>query len=194
MRGDAEYFAQQIGEFRRMVAGVARRMVVRLTSGGVWQATGHLLFGGVRETREIELWPGIGFFARPPKGGTSAEAAVVNLGGQNNPAIIATRDELTRKKVDDVVDDEAAMYNTVARLHVKADGTIEARTHAGVAIKLPTLADVTKIETAIAGATITPGDGGATLKATISAGLATSLHGAAGTTPWPVGTTKLKAE
>ena len=191
---NAEYFAQQIGEFRRALAGSLRRMAVKLTAGGVWQVAGHILFGSDRETRQAELWPGIGIFARPPKGSSSAEAIVANAGGQNNPAIVATRDEETRKKVDDLVDDEGALYNTLARVYVTKDGNIELRTHAGVAIKLPTLADVQKIETAISGATIVPNDGGASLKTTIVAGLATSLHGVAGTTPWPVGTTKLKAE
>lgn len=195
MRGDAQYYAEQIGEFRRQLAGVVRRMTVRITSGGIWQLAGHLLFSGTqRETREIELFPGIGIYARPPKGSSSAEAITINAGGQNNPAIIATRDEATRQKVDDVSDDESAMYNSVARVYVKADGSVEIRTHGGTAIKLPTFADVQKIKTAIAGAAVVALDGGASLKATILAGLASSLGGVSGLEPWPVGTTKLKAE
>jgi hypothetical protein len=65
---------------------------------------------------------------------------------------------------------------------------------AGGAAALPTMDTVAAIAAAIEGATITPGDGGASLKATILAGLASSLHGVSGTDTWPTGTTVLKAK
>lgn len=170
-------------------------MAVRLTSRPLWQVVGHILLDNSTETRNVEVFTGVGFYARPHDNGR-AEAIVIATGGSAGHFVaIATRDEDTRKKVAaDLAENETQMHNDVAILRIKADGSIEARTAAGVAVKLPTLADVTKIGTAIAGATIAPGDGGASLKATISAGLPTSLHGAAGTTTWPVGTTKFKAE
>jgi hypothetical protein len=64
----------------------------------------------------------------------------------------------------------------------------------GGAAALPTMDAVAAIAAAIEGATITPGDGGASLKATILAGLASSLHGVSGTDTWPTGTTVLKAK
>lgn len=185
----AEDYAEQIGEFRRQLFGSIRRMAISLTSGGIWQAVGHLLFDGVKETREIELWPGIGFFARPPRGSESAEAIVVNAGGQNNSAIIATRDEATRQLVDDVADDEAAMFNTLARVHVQDDGTIEARTHAGTAKRLATVEDLEALRDKIIAWIPVASDGGAALKTAL-----TALFGTAPNFEWPDGTTKLKGE
>jgi hypothetical protein len=185
MRGDAEQFAQQIGSFRRELAGMVRRMSVRFTGGGIWQLAGHLLFGSNREAREIELFPGIGIYARPPKGSTSAEAIVANAGGQNNPAVIATRDEAVRAKVNDIAEDETATYNTLARVYVKADGTIEARTHAGAAVALCKHSDMVSLKTQFANWIVVPNDGGGALKT-----LLTTLIG----TGWPFGTTKLKGE
>jgi hypothetical protein len=66
--------------------------------------------------------------------------------------------------------------------------------HDGGADKIPTMADLAKVESAIAGATVVAGDGGASLKATMAAGLPSSLHGEDGSGTWPVGTTVLKAK
>lgn len=146
MKYTAEDFANQIGEFRRKMAGMVRRMVVKLSDGGVWQVAGHLLFEGQREAPPAENYPGIGFAARPPAG-TSAEAIVVQVGGANQPAIVGLRDEATRAKVSTIVADEAVVYNSVARVYVKADGTIEIRSHAGAAVALATKADVDNVAT-----------------------------------------------
>lgn len=132
MKYTAEDFANQIGEFRRKMAGMVRRMVVKLSDGGVWQVAGHLLFEGQREAPPAENYPGIGFAARPPAG-TSAEAIVVQVGGANQPAIVGLRDEATRAKVSDIAANETAAYNSLVRAYLKASGTIELRTHAGVA-------------------------------------------------------------
>lgn len=197
MKWTAEDFAREIGEFRRRVAGVARRLTVRMTESGVWMLAGHILFDDVRETREVELWPGIGFFARPPRGDT-AEAVVLNLGGQNNPAIVATRDEATRTKVDDLAEDETALFNSAARVHVKANGTIEARTHTGTAVALATKADVDALAAYVAKQFATSGTGHThTLASGGTVTLTTVPTGAAGTgsgVPAAAGTQKLKGE
>lgn len=184
MRYTAEDFAIQVGAFRRQMAGLARRMLVTLTGGGVWQVIGHVLFDSQRETRQVENYPGIGFAARPPKGTTSAEAVVIQLGGQNNPAIVATRDEAARAKVADIVENESTAYNTVARVHVKADGSIEARTHAGVALELATKAD---LEFLLAKITSNAGAG-------IGFGAALNADLVGASPSWPRGTKKLKGE
>lgn len=77
---------------------------------------------------------------------------------------------------------------------VIVNGEVFVHDGSGGAVALALKSDVSKIESAISGATITAGDGGATLKTTISAGLATSLHGISGLDTWPVGTTILKAK
>lgn len=134
----AEDFAAQIGAFRREVAGIVRRVVVTRSTGGIWQMLGHALFDASRkETREVENYPGIGLAARPPDNG-QAEAIVVNVGGPNNPAMVATRDEATRAKVNDVKPDETTTYNSAVRLHAKANGTIELRAHASPVVE-PTI-------------------------------------------------------
>jgi len=141
MKYTAQDFAEMIGSFRRQFGGLIRRMSVKLTTGGVWQVAGHLLFDNRREAPPAENYPGIGFSARPPAN-DSAEAIVVQVGGSNQPAIVATRDEATRAKVADIVVDEAVVYNSVARVYVKADGTIEIRTHGGAAARLALKSDV----------------------------------------------------
>ena len=120
MKWTAEEFAQQIGGFRRQLAGIVRRMAVKVTEGGVWQVAGHLLFDGQRETVPAENYPGIGLAARPPAS-DAVEAVVVQIGGQNQPAIVGLRDEATRAKVSDLVADEAALYNTLVQIEQLAD-------------------------------------------------------------------------
>lgn len=188
MKYTAEDFANQIGEFRRKMAGMVRRMVVKLSDGGVWQVAGHLLFEGQREAPPAENYPGIGFAARPPAG-TSAEAIVVQVGGANQPAIVGLRDEATRAKVSAIVADEAVVYNSVARVYVKADGTIEIRSHAGAAVLLATKQDLIDLRTKLLSWVPVAGDGGAALKTILTAWL-----GAGPVFPWPVGTSKLKGE
>ncbi len=131
----------QIGTKNRDTLGMIRRMVVTVTSGPFWQAVGLLLLdGATKETLPTEVFPGIGFFARPAPG-ANAEAIVVHAGGRSNPAIVATRDEATRKKMASIGQDETAAFNTKCGVYWKKDGTIEARSAAGTAVKLPTMAD-----------------------------------------------------
>lgn len=121
-------------------------MAIDLTEGVLWRVLGFLLEGGRREQARVEVFPGIGFYARPPASG-KPEAIVLNVGGAEHPVVVATRDEKTRAAaVADVAADESAQFNTAARVHVKADGTIEARTHGGVAIALPTMADIAALK------------------------------------------------
>lgn len=123
----AEDFAVQIGSFRREVAGRVRRFLVTLTSDVLWQLTGHSLIDPTEiEVRSVEVFPGIGFFARPPEGSESAEAISLTVGGSNSPAIVATRDEATRQaSAGDLDADSAAMFNTLCRVHCRPDGVIE---------------------------------------------------------------------
>jgi len=191
MRWTSEDFAEVIGAFRRETAGAIRRMVVGVAQSGVWQMLGHLLFDPTqREQKQVENYPGIGHYAKPPAGTGNAEGIVVQVGGggANNPALVATRDEGTRAAAfsggADLVDNESALYNSLGRVYVKSDGTIEIRTHAGVAIKLPTMADFLGLiailnASGVGAATNVPG--------------AVTTYQAANPT-WPVGTTTFKAQ
>src|SRR5690242_18110517 len=120
--------------------GAIRKLVIALTDKAIWQVVGVLMPDGP-EVFRAEVFGGIGHAARPPSG-VQAEAIAAMVADANVPVIVAVRDEQTRAaSVADLAADETATYNTLARLHVKADGKIEARTHGGTAKQLLTLDD-----------------------------------------------------
>lgn len=110
---------------RRNAIGVIRRMTVRVTSKPFWQVVGALLLDGVtREVRESEVFSGVGFYARP-KQGSNVDAIIGYEDGAQNPYIIATRDEGTRRKVaKDCAQDETMAFNTQALLHITKAGKV----------------------------------------------------------------------
>jgi phage gp45-like len=180
----AEDFAREAREWWRLLRGQIRRGAVTLTSSTLWQVLGQRGGAGGDETWNIEPFTGIGIYARPPSSG-NPEAIVVAIGGAKTTAIVATRDEATRKLgAGDLAEGETCVFNDKARIIVKADGTVEIRLHGGVAIPLATLADVQAIRAALDGHshTYVPGSGTPTT---------TTANPAV---PAPVGTTVLKAQ
>lgn len=176
----------KIGTIARQLGGMVRRMAIGVTSRALWQVIGHRLIDSADiETRDAAPFSGIGFYARPPSSG-KPEAVVVYTGGDGaSPTIVAVRDEKTRAAVaGQIAAGETMVFNAAAVVYLRADGTIEIRSASGTALALPTLADVVAIKSAIAGAAVVAGDGGATFKTNIVAALA----------GWPTGTTKLRAE
>ena len=122
--------------------GAIRRMTVGFVDKVLWQLVGVRLLDGSAETGTAEPFTGIGFYSRPPANG-SPEAVVVMAGGAKSPAIVGLRDEKTRAKVaGGLVADEAMVFNSTAVVYVKADGSVEVRSATGIAVKLPTLADL----------------------------------------------------
>ena len=126
--------------------GAVRRMAISLTSRVLWQLTGFRLPGAggstTTETQTAEPFTGIGFYARPPTSG-KPEAIVIMVNDGQNPVVVAVRDEKTRAAIAGALEaNETAVFNSAAIVHVKADGTIEARSASGVAVPLATLADV----------------------------------------------------
>jgi phage gp45-like len=95
----------------------------------------------------VDLFHGIGTYARPPSG--RGAAVVLLAGGKSGaPMVVATRDVKTllavlKKRA--VGDDEALFHNSVAGMHVKASGELELRTHDGTAEAPATKADVDRI-------------------------------------------------
>jgi hypothetical protein len=145
MRDRAE-LADLLDPLRLRVAAIVRRVVVTLTSKVSWQVKGFDSPAGTN-VFSAEIFPGIGFYARPPAKGGKVEAVVVNVGADaGTPAIVGTRDEATRAAVDAAIggfkDDESGVFNTKSIVRVKADGTIEARSIGGAAVALATKADV----------------------------------------------------
>lgn len=186
-RGGPAELAASVGEAARRAAGMLRRMIVTRTTA-IWQVAGHLLLDGSRETREAEVFGGVGFAARPASdaSGGPVEAIVAFMGeGAANPVIIATRQEGVRRMVAaDLAIAETQLHNALTIIRIKANGSVEIRTSGGVAAPLATKADLATLKQAISDAVIVGMDGGASLKSTILAALVA----------WPVGTVVLKAE
>jgi hypothetical protein len=120
----------------RELYGMLRRMVVTLTSKPFWQVVGVLLLDGVtKETVQAEAWPGVGYYSRPPTDG-NPEAIVGHTGGAENPAIMATRDEKTRKRMAAIQANETAIFNGTVRLLIDKDGHILAQIPGGATKRL----------------------------------------------------------
>jgi phage gp45-like len=179
--------ANQGWPLERFVRGMIRRMAVTLTTGVLWQVRGYK--GGANatggdETPNYEPFTGIGFYSTPPSSG-KPEAIVTHYGSTKTGAIVALRDEATRKVgAGDLAQGETCVYNDQARVIVKANGAVEIRLHGGVAVALATYADVKAVRDALDGHahTYLPGTGTAAL---------TTLNPAV---PAPVGTSVLKAQ
>lgn len=163
-----------------------RRIRVAATAGARWALAGHADADGNLETDDAELFPGVGFFARP-KASHRTEAVLVKVGGEDgHSVIVATRNHDGVKLLGSLAEDETAIFNSRAAVVVKADGTIEIRSISGTAAPLATKADLNALRSAISGAAVTPNDGGAALKTNILAALPEAT--------WPAGTTKLRGE
>jgi hypothetical protein len=118
---------------RRDLVGRIRRMAITLTSKALWQLVGHALPDGRKEPRTADVFSGIGFYARP-RSSDRAEAMVLFPGGAGHPVVVGTRNEDVRKAIaGGLAENESAMFNSLAIAVVKAIGTIELRSAAGVA-------------------------------------------------------------
>ena len=181
---DAKDLRDDVSPPRRDLLGRFRRMVIKLTSrsgaaSAIWQMLGHRDELGRAETVDVEVFPGVGIYARPKAGG-KAEAVIVHVGGPDQPIAVATRNEDIRRQVlADVKEDETAIYTSTAVVLINADGTIEIRSAGGLAVPLATLADVQAIQAALDLHTHAHGD------PTVGTGPAV---------PAPTGTTKLRGE
>lgn len=191
-RQGPEDLAKEVGVKARELAGLLRRMIVTRTRSALWQITGHDLrdIGGELETRDAEVFGGIGFASRPQEGGDAGavEAIVAFPQGGKGPIVIGARQEAARRIVAlDLEADETQMHGAIGAggtiIRILADGTAEIRTAAGAAGSLMTKADGEALRSAIQGAATTGGDGGAAFKAAILAAW-----------PGPTGTSVLKAE
>lgn len=171
----------------RFVYGMVRRMAVQLTDSTLWRLIGQR--GGVAgdETIDLEIFPGIGFYARPTTSG-NPEAITASYGSSRTTAIVATRDEATRQAVaGNLQPDESMVYTSQAVVYIKSNGTVEIRSASGAAVQLALKSDVQSLVTSfnththpVPGVTLGP----ATTNSSVPAVAASS----------PVGTTILKGE
>lgn len=133
---------EEVGARARGEAGRIRRMTITRTNSALYQVTGHRLLDDDVETRDAEIFHGVGFAARPSED-ADTEAIVAFVGGPGNPIIIATRQEAVRRVIAaDLEADETQLHNSAVLIRIKNDGTVEIRTSGGVAQELATKADV----------------------------------------------------
>jgi phage gp45-like len=141
---DSTDHARETSASIRGFKGMIRRLLVTLADASTrWQVKGVYGSSAGDEIFQAELFPGIGIFARPPANG-SPEAVLASPGG--NPkagVIVATRDEATRKLIaSQVGPSETCIYNDVAMVIIKSDGTITAKSINGAGVALATKADI----------------------------------------------------
>lgn len=166
---DTKDFRDAVSPPIRDLAGRLRRMLIRLTSragspSAIWQLLGHRGEDGRTETVDAEVFSGIGVFARP-LGSAKAEAVVVNVGSVEQPIVIATRCEDVRKAVlDQLAENETAIYTSKAVVWIRADGTVEIRTATGTAKKVAHQEDLEALWTHVNGLA-TGGSGSAIIPA-----------------------------
>lgn len=188
-RDGPEELAEAVGAMARQVAGAIRRMGIGTTVDVRFQVIGHTQLDGSTETRDADVFSGLGFAARPPDDG-APEAVVVFVGEvAREPIIAAMKDEQTRaalfKLAGALAADETAMFNSGALVVIKSTGKIQAKSAAGVAAAVTTHADMIALKNAFATWVPVAMDGGAALKA-----LLTTLIN----TGWPHGTSVFEAE
>lgn len=134
--------AEAVGLGQRELAGKIRRMIVSRASGARWQVQGHELLDGTIETRDVDVFAGVGFASRP-SADEDVEAIVANVGGAGQPTIIAARQEGVRRSVaGDLEADESQVHNSDTIIRIRANGTVEIRA-AGVAAVQSTLRGAT---------------------------------------------------
>lgn len=109
----------------RRLAGMVRRVAINMTQGVTWQAIGHILLDGSKETHDAEVFSGIGFQSRPAEG-ANAEAIMAFPGGPSNPVFIATRDEAMRKHAGDLLQGETMVFNPQVAIKLTRSGLIQA--------------------------------------------------------------------
>lgn len=166
----------ELGADARENAGRVRRMVVTRTNTALYQVTGHKLLEDDIETRDAEVFGGVGFAARPSVDADAGdtEAIVAFVGGPGNPIIIAQRQEGARQIIAaDLATDETQLHGAIGAggvlIRIKANGTVEIRTAGGIAQPLMTKADGQALRVAIQGAATVANDGGAAFKAALLA-------------------------
>ena len=138
MRGTSEYFAQVGGRRARELRNVVRRVTIKASDAVRWLMHGFVAEDGRRERIYAEVFPNIGYAARPAAE-ADAEAIVVRPGAKaNHTAVVATRDRAEERAVIDargLEPGERIFYNATGGVKIEQDGTLIAYTNL-VEIKL----------------------------------------------------------
>lgn len=129
---------------------LVRRFTIRATLKGVARLLGYKDDEGNQEEDEADVFPGVGFWARPVDGRGEAIRLLLAHG---HSVVVATRDERTRTALEahvQLAPGETAIFSGAAVVVCRKDGTIEARSWAGTAVPLATLADLQELRDWIA--------------------------------------------
>ena len=101
------------GRMERIVRNVVRRMVVTTADVARWSLRGHG-DGSAFEELEADVFPGIGFCARPPDDSETEAVAVAIEGSANRTIVVAARDSGTQMRIIDKAGlsaNESMMHN-----------------------------------------------------------------------------------
>jgi hypothetical protein len=146
MRYKAQELRRRGGQAALELGNAVRRVRVAASSGDAWgylgyqypdlRGKGTTITEGA-EDEPVEVFSGVGIFARPAEGDAS-EALLVNVGGKAEHGVIAAlRNEDARRRYveefGELAPGEVAIFNSVAksRVIVRADGSIEIEAESG---------------------------------------------------------------
>lgn len=195
MRRNSGTFRARAGKRVLEAMNAIRKVVIASTAGSDWGILGYeyenLEDGSTTCEGEgdepIPVFQGIGIFARPV--GTNAEGVMLHVGNQaDHPILAAVRDEDGRRAYveafGEVAAGELAIFNGQGTIRVllKADGTAEVNAPGGTPVALAKVAELSLLQSTIAGVTAVANDGGQ------------AIITAVGLLSAPTGTTKLKGE
>lgn len=124
MRGSVRMLRDRVSGSAALVQSLVRRMRLAATSAVAWTIEGLIDDDGEVETDEAEVFPGIGFYARPHPG-DAAEVIVLKVGGASgHGVIVATRNQDGIKRIGALGADETIVFNSTTAVRIAADGTI----------------------------------------------------------------------
>ena len=195
MRRSSKTFRTRASRRVLDMANAIRKVVISSTVAADWGILGYEFENLEDGTTTCEgegddpipVFQGIGITGRPL--GSNAEGIMLHVGCQaDHPILVSVRDEDARRAYveafGEVKAGELAIFNcqTTARVLVKEDGTVHVNAPGGTPVALAKLAELSLLQSTIAGVTPVPNDGGAAI---IAAVVALSA---------PTGTTVLKGE
>lgn len=109
---DAKDFALETSKTIRDLKGAVRRLVVQFTDGALWQMLAATNVAGDDDVVSVEVFQGIGIYARPPADGR-ADGIGVQVGGSKHLVAVGLRDQATLKAVEAALGREVAQGETL---------------------------------------------------------------------------------
>ena len=124
MRQTVRSLRRRQGGIGNLVGGIVRRMRLVASSAVAWTAAGVVDADGSVEADDAEVFPGIGFYARP-KSGDNAEVILLKVGGQSGHAVIvATRNQDGIKRIGELGEDETIVFTSTTAVKIDSAGQV----------------------------------------------------------------------